>query len=352
MWRRRLTKPTRHCPIKKLLTVDMDFNVKGVMNERKIIIDTDPGVDDGMAIQLAFNSKEFEILGLTTVFGNVSVELATINALRLIHIANRKVTVSIGASNPLKGVFKDGVPFVHGQDGQGNTWAAKSPLLPNDASASEFIVQQILKHPKEVTLIAIGPLTNLALALELNPSIAELVHEVVIMGGNAFCSGNATPAAEANILSDPDAADIVFGANWPLTMVGLDVTHKVFMHNTILEKIAEIKTPLNAYVASTFPFYRDFFMKTNKIEGIYVHDSSAIMYCLNPGLFKTIQCPVRVETRNCISKGKTWPSLGDADHEASELLKPWEGRPKINICVDVNAVEVIDIITRRLSNKD
>jgi inosine-uridine nucleoside N-ribohydrolase len=321
------------------------------MIRKKIIIDTDPGVDDAMAIQLAINSDEFEILGLTTVFGNVSVELATINALRLIHIADQNIPVAIGAADPLKGEFMGGVPFVHGNDGQGNTWHKKSPLIPVELSAAEFIVQQILKYPKQVTLIAIGPLTNLALALELNPSIAERVQEVIMMGGNAFCPGNATPAAEANIFSDPDAADIVFGANWPVTMVGLDVTHKVFMHNSVLEKIAENKTPLNKYVASTFPFYRDFFVKTNKIEGIFVHDSSAIMFCLDPTLFKTIQCPVRVEAHDCISKGKSWPLSGDSDQESEELLKPWHGRPDINICVEVNGDAVIERITQRLTKQ-
>jgi inosine-uridine nucleoside N-ribohydrolase len=318
------------------------------MNRKKIIIDTDPGVDDGMAIQLALQSKELEILGLTTVFGNVDVELATINALRLVHIANQNIPVAIGAANPLKGEFNGGAAVVHGDDGQGNTWQPRSPLKPVETSAAEFIAQQIVKHPNEVTLLAIGPLTNLALALELNPSIEGMVHEVILMGGNAFCPGNATPAAEANILGDPEAADIVMGAGWKVTMVGLDVTHKVFMHTSVLQKIAENKTSLNAYVASTFPFYRDFFIKANKIEGIYVHDSSAVVYCLRPDLFKTVECPVRVETKLCISKGKTWPSLGDSDHEDGEFLLPWKHRPKINICLDVNSTAVLDIIVSRL----
>jgi inosine-uridine nucleoside N-ribohydrolase len=321
------------------------------MIRKKIIIDTDPGVDDAMAIQLAINSDEFEILGLTTVFGNVSVELATINALRLIHIANQNIPVAVGAADPLRGKFEGGAPTVHGDDGQGNTWHKKSPLLPLQLSAAGFIAQQILKFPKQVTLIAIGPLTNLALALQLNPSIAELVNEVIIMGGNAFCPGNVTPAAEANIFSDPDAADMVFGTNWPVTMVGLDVTHKVFMHNSVLEKIAEHKTPLNKYVASTFPFYRDFFVKANKIEGIFVHDSTAIMYCLKPAFLKTIQCPVRVETHDGISKGKTWPSLGGADNESDVLLKAWNGRPNINVCVAVDGDAVIGSITQRLTKQ-
>jgi inosine-uridine nucleoside N-ribohydrolase len=317
--------------------------------KRKIIIDTDPGVDDGMAIQIALNSEEFEIIGLTTVFGNVSVERATINALRLVHISGRPIPVVKGAANPLKGKFNGGVPFVHGNDGQGNTWHEESPLSSLEISAFEFLEQQILLNKNEITIIAIGPLTNLALTLELNPSIAGLVKEIIIMGGNAFCSGNATPAAEANILSDPDAADLVLGAEWPITMVGLDVTHKVLMHNSLLNKIAEGDNPLNKYVASTFPFYRDFFMHTNKIEGIFVHDSSAIVYCLHREFFKTIACAVRVETSSSISRGKTWPSLGDSDHEEGEALIPWRGRPKVNICIDVDVEAVLKTILNRLA---
>jgi inosine-uridine nucleoside N-ribohydrolase len=320
-----------------------------VLTKRKIIIDTDPGVDDGMAIQIAMNSEEFEIIGLTTVFGNVSVERATINALRLVHISGRSIPVVKGAANPLKGKFNGGVPFVHGDDGQGNTWQEESPLSSLEISAFEFLEQQISLNKNEITIIAIGPLTNLALALELNPSIAGLVREIIIMGGNAFCSGNATPAAEANVLSDPDAADLVLGAGWPITMVGLDVTHKVLMHNSLLSRIAEGDNPLNKYVASTFPFYRDFFMHTNKIEGIFVHDSSAIIYCLHPEYFNTIACAVRVETSGSISRGKTWPSLGDSDHEEGEALIPWRGRPKVNICIDVDVEAVLKTILNRLA---
>jgi inosine-uridine nucleoside N-ribohydrolase len=319
------------------------------MNRKKIIIDTDPGVDDGMAIQLAINSPELDIVGLTSVFGNVPVELATINALRLVHIAGKDIPVAIGAADPLKGTFSGGAQVVHGDDGQGNTWQAKSPLKPVAQSSAAFIVEHVLKNPKEITIIAIGPLTNLALALELDQSIADFVQEIIIMGGNAFCPGNITPAAEANIHADPDAADIVFGARWPLTMVGLDVTHKVFMHSDILELIAQSKSPLNRYVASTFPFYRDFFIKVNRIQGIYVHDATAITYCVKPSLFKTANYPVRVEKSDCISKGKTWPLLGDSDDEDAECLEPWKDRPKIKVCVDVNGEEVIDFIVKRLT---
>ena len=317
--------------------------------KKKLIIDTDPGVDDAMAIQLALNSPEFEILGLTTVFGNVDIDLTTVNALRLIDLANKPVIpVAKGAAKPLFGEFKGGVPFVHGDDGQGNTFRPASHLQPIDISAEDFIIQQVLQFPNEVTIATLGPLTNLALALEKNPQIQHLVKEVIIMGGNAFCAGNATPVAEANILCDPEAADMVFGAAWPMTLIGLDVTHKVFLPMETLEEISKGSSPINQHVTASYLFYQDFFRKANKIEGSFIHDSSVIAYLLNQNFFKTISCPIRVETSDCISRGKTWPSLGDSDDETRNELNPWKNRPKVNIAVEVNGESIIELLKERL----
>ncbi len=316
----------------------------------KLIIDTDPGIDDSMAIQLALASKEFEILGLTTVFGNINVELATINALRLLQLANKvEIPVAKGASKPLKSEFSGGVPFVHGDDGQGNTWQPPGCLSPISTPADEFLIEQVLKFPKQVTIAALGPLTNLAIALSKEPEIQKLVKEIVFMGGNAFCSGNATPAAEANMFSDPDAADLVLGAKWPITMIGLDVTHKTIISKEALEKISEFDSPLNNHITKAYQFYLDFFRRVNKIDGTYVHDASVFTYLIDRTLYKTVTYPIRVETQDCLSKGKTWPSLGDADHEEGEALQPWKNRPKVTICVDVNSEKVIALMQKRLT---
>ncbi len=316
----------------------------------KLIIDTDPGVDDSMAIQFALASEEFHIMGITTVFGNVNIEQATINALRLLHLAARPdIPISKGASKPLQGEFLGGVPFVHGNDGQGNTWRPAGPLKPIGVSADEFIIEQVLRFPDQISIAALGPLTNLATALRKEPKIQDKVKEIVFMGGNAFCSGNATPAAEANILSDPDAADMVLGANWPLTMVGLDVTHKTILSRDVLDEIALFRSPSNDHVMEAYQFYQNFFMKVNKIDGTFVHDSSVIAYLIDPGLYKTVVSPVRVETQHGISRGKTWPSLGESDHEGAEVLEPWRNRPKIKICLDVKDRMVIQLIRQRLT---
>ncbi len=314
---------------------------------QKIIIDTDPGVDDAMAIFFALRSPELEVIGLTTVFGNVHTDLATINALRLLEIAGRPdIPVVQGASDPLAGPFNGPVPFVHGDDGQGNAHLPPPTTRPHDGSAAAFIVEQVMAAPGEITLVPIGPLTNIALALRLEPRIAQNVRQVVLMGGNALCPGNATPAAEANIHNDPEAADVVFGAGWPVTMVGLDVTHKVNMTRAHLERYAQAQNPLAQHIARIVPFYRDYFESQHPgLDGIYVHDSSAIAYVIDPSLFVTERWPLRVETQG-ISRGKTWPFLGRGD---SDRLGPWWGRPPVNVCVGVDAERLLALELSRLT---
>ena len=239
-------------------------------------------------------------------------------------------------------------PFIHGDDGQGNTHKPPSNRSALGISAAEFIIDQIKKFPGELTLAALGPLTNLAEALKAAPEIGGLVKEVVFMGGNAFCPGNATPAAEANILSDPLAADLVMGAKWPITMIGLDVTHKTLLTREIFDEIAHHNSPINKHVTSAYLFYLDFFKRVNKIDGTYLHDTSVFTYLLDPALYKTVSHPIRVELKDGISKGKTWPSVGDTDQEEREALRPWKNRPKVTICVDVEGAKIIDLLRDRL----
>ena len=319
---------------------------------RKIIIDTDPGIDDSRAIQFAFGCKQFDVLGLTTVYGNVDIELTTSNALRLLYLLDRAdVPVAKGAEHPLNSKFSGGVPYIHGDDGQGNTWAAEAPLKALDLPADEFIVNKINEYPGEVTLAALGPLTNLASALQKDPEIQHKVKEVVFMGGNAFCAGNASPAAEANILSDPQAADEVLGAQWPITMVGLDVTHKTILSRETFEEIAQYNSPINIHVSKAYRFYLEFFQRVNQMSGTYIHDSSVFTFLLNRSLYKTVKYPIRVATKEGISKGKTWPATVDTENEERKTLHPWKNRPKVNICIDVDAGPVIEMLKDGLTNQ-
>jgi purine nucleosidase len=164
----------------------------------------------------------------------------------------------------------------------------------------------------------------------------------VLMGGNALCPGNATPAAEANIHNDPEAADVVFGAGWPVTMVGLDVTHRVNMTPDHLARYAEANNPLAQHVARIVPHYWRYSENAYPIQGIYVHDSSAIAYVIDPSLFEVKQWPVCVETMGN-SRGKTWPGNGAIP------LPPWQGRPPVNVCVAVDADRLLALELGRMT---
>ncbi len=302
---------------------------------RKIIIDTDPGIDDAMAIFFALQSPELDVIGLTTVFGNAYVDTTTANALRLLEIAGRTdIPVAAGAANPIAVTFPGPSPEVHGHDGQGNIDLPPPTTQPIKETAAEFLVEQIMAHPGEITLVPVAPLTNLALALHLEPRIAQNVREVVMMGGAAFVPGNITPAAEANVWNDADAADLVFAAEWPIAMIGLDVTHRVMMPRAHAESYGDIHTPMAQHVRKILPVYLDFYSKGRSIDGMYVHDSTAISYLLTPELFTTVQYPIMVDTTRGISRGKTWPVTGWATRTAG-----WhsEGRKPVTICIDAQA---------------
>lgn len=310
---------------------------------QKIIIDTDPGIDDTMAIFFALKSPELDVIGLTTIFGNGHTELTTINALRLLEIAGRAdIPVAKGVDNPLAGPFGGPASFVHGDDAQGNTFLPPPSTHAIGKTAVEFIIEQVMSAPGEITLVPIGPLTNIALALRLEPRIARSVKAVVLMGGNALVAGNTTPAAEANIHDDPEAADIVFGADWPLTMVGLDVTHQAIMTAEHLDAYAQTNNPMAQHIARIIPFYRNFLKTYYNLDGIHVHDSSAIAYVIDPRLFETKQWPIRVETQG-MSRGKTWPALGDLKRATA-----WQNRPKVNVCVGIDMTKTVALEMSRV----
>lgn len=313
------------------------------MTTQKIIIDTDPGIDDAMAIFFALNSPEIDLIGLTTIFGNGHTDLTTINALRLLEIAGRPdIPVAIGAAQPLASGFDEPGAVVHGDDAQGNLHLPPPTTQPISQNAAEFIVEQVMRAPGEITLVPIGPLTNIALALQLEPRIATATREVVIMGGNALCMGNITPAAEANIYHDPEAADVVFGAGWPVTMVGLDVTQKTIMTREQLDCLAQSSTATAKHLSAIIRFYHDFTLKANQLDGIYLHDPTTLAYLVAKDAFQTNAWKMRVETEG-FSRGKTWPA-----DRTNKWGVAWENRPRVNVCVGVNGQQISDLILERL----
>ncbi|MCB1002166.1 MAG: nucleoside hydrolase [Acidimicrobiales bacterium] len=312
---------------------------------RRIIVDTDPGIDDAMAIFFALASPELEVVALTTVFGNAHTPVCTANALRLLEIAGRTdIAVAEGAHAPMAMPFRGPADFVHGGDGQGDASLAPPSTRPVLEDAVELIVDRVMSAPGEITLVPLGPLTNIARALQAEPRLAANLAGIVLMGGNAFCGGNATPAAEANVVNDPEAADIVFGAACPIVMAGLDVTERIVMTGAQLDLIGEVDHPRAQHLAAILPCYRRFAREASGLDGIHVHDSTTISYLLAPQHFSHRSHQIRVDTGHGVGRGKTWPRTRPAQHGDD----PWAGRPPVTILTDADVDAVVRLELGRL----
>jgi inosine-uridine nucleoside N-ribohydrolase len=300
----------------------------------KIILDTDPGIDDAMALFTALAHPTIELVGVTTTFGNVAVTQATQNALKLLEMANAShIPVAQGGATPWVQDTPPYPDFVHGVDGLGNLHLPPPTTKSINASAAEFIVEQVLKHPHEINIVAIGPLDNLAAALQLNPTIATLVKQVVIMGGVIDRDGNVSPVAEANIFCDPHAAERVMAAAWSVVMVGLDVTHQVVLSRELFERIRDNNPRVGQFMLDAAQFYMRFYGSIRGIQGCYGHDVSAVAYVIDPTLFKTIEGSICVATEG-VAIGQT---IIDRHGLSSYALKNWNHRPKQKACMEVDA---------------
>jgi len=310
----------------------------------KVLIDTDPGIDDSMAVLFALRSPSLEVVAITTIFGNVTTEQATANALRLVELAGVSIPVARGAETPLVRPRRDPPAFVHGADGLGEIGAPPPRGAPVDESAAELIVKMAQRYPGELTLVPVGPLTNIALALELEPRLPELVAGVVLMGGTARATGNVSPVAEANISGDPDAADRVFRTAWPVVMVGLDVTTAVRMPDAVLERIAAADPELGGFIFRISRFYKAFYDSQGVTGGFYVHDPSAVAYVVDPTLFETQGARVRVDTDG-LALGQTIAAFGDPP----DFWTPWREAPETKVCVKVDAARFLALYESTLS---
>ncbi len=316
----------------------------------KVIYDTDPGVDDAMALVFQALHPQIELLGVTSVFGNSTIEITTRNALYLAGRFAPGTPVARGAAAPLRRAAPAPIDWIHGSDGLGNTGfglADRSPLDPRPAH--RFIIDTVRALPHEVTLLAVGPLTNLALALGEDPEIASLVKQVVVMGG-AFgangINGNVSPAAEANMLGDPDAADIVFGAQWSVAIVGLDVTERTIMTTEYLARLRDEAGEAGRFVWDVSRHYEAFHQSSAGLAGTYVHDSSAVAYLLAPQLYTTRKGPVRVLTEG-IAAGHTLQKPLTFAGPAPD----WDDRPACDVCVEVDAAQMLALYARTLTGK-
>ncbi|MBW5449090.1 nucleoside hydrolase [Cohnella sp. CFH 77786] len=298
---------------------------------KPIILDVDTGVDDSLAIAYAAHSPELRLLGLTTCFGNVSVEEATRNSLYVLEQLGREdVPVHAGAGKPFfRHNFKGYAKHVHGEDGLGGALGDAMPKgKAAPLGASRFMVEQARQLPGELTIIAVGPLTNLALAVMMDPDFASLVGRVVIMGGAVTVPGNVTGQAEANILSDPEAAEFVFRSGLPITMVGLDVTMKTLLPRSRLREWRDKDTKLSRFLADAADFYIDFYERANPgIGGCALHDPLAVGVVIDPTFCRTEEMHVQVDTEGLLSTGRTI-----ADRRAKPAHPP-----NAKVCLEVDA---------------
>ncbi|KAL5710667.1 uridine nucleosidase [Ranunculus cassubicifolius] len=303
----------------------------------KIIIDTDPGIDDSMAILMAFQTPELDILGLTTIFGNVATKDATRNALLLCEIAGRDtIPVAEGSSEPLKGGEPRVADFVHGTDGLGNIYLPSPKGKKSEKSAVEFLVEKVSEHPGEVSVLALGPLTNIALAIKSDSSFATKVKKIVVLGGAFFALGNVNPAAEANIYGDPEAADVVFTSGANIVVVGINITTQVQLTDDDLAELKESKGRHAEFISNICKFYRDWHVKSDGVYGIFLHDPVSFVALVQPDLFTYKKGVVRVETQGiCIGH-----TLMDQGLKSWNTENPWSGYSPVSVAWTVDVEKV------------
>ena len=322
---------------------------------KRIIFDTDPGTDDAMALMLALNSPELEVRAITVVPGNVTAQQGLENALRMVSLANRcDIPVAAGAQHPL---FQKLITaeFWHGKNGLANIELPPSKCKADARFGPDLIIQLVHASPHEITLVPVGPLTNIALAIARDPTIVPLVKEVILMGGS-IKGGNVNAAAEANIYNDPEAAQIVFQAGWPLTMVGLDVGDKTLLGRKHLEQLAHTHGPVNDFIYGVTKFLVELSEKFGD-EGTPMYDPLAVGVAIDATLVTAPPMRVDVETRGEFTRGETVANrrgeiernVLHGDRYIIEGLDKVE--PNARVCIEVQADKFLQLFVSRIQGK-
>lgn len=313
---------------------------------QKIILDTDPGIDDAQAIAFAVAHPELDLLGLTTVFGNADIATTTNNALLILEkFGCPEIPVAKGAAEPMAQARMPAPDFVHGSDGLGNLNLKKSQGVTLDASAAEFIVAMANKFPGEISLVAVGPLTNIAAAVSLDPDLPSKLKELVVMGGTVAAFGNVSPVAEANFINDPHAADTVCGFDWPLRIIGLDVTLEVMLTDFDLAKLRDKAGQTGQFIWDTSRFYVDFYTADQNINSdsnperrCAMHDASAVVYLVERDAFEFTSGAARVVPDGIAAGQLTIDRKVNSD--GSYALPFWLNRPRVEAAMRVDSARV------------
>lgn len=305
---------------------------------KRILFDTDPGIDDACAILLALASPEVSVEGLSIVHGNCSLEQATINALSVLELADAAdIPVARGCNLPLVQPSLL-APETHGDTGLGYAKLPPPRTQPIDQHGVDFLIERILAAPGEIILVAIGPLTNIALAIRQEPRIIQALKEIVIMGGALRYEGNTTALAEFNTYVDPHAAHIVYHAGIPTTLVPLDVTYQCILTPKDVSRLRETDSPITTFVAESTRFYMEFHDEFQKIEGCVINDPLALALTFAPELCTYQELPVDVDLSGGISMGKT---VGDFYNYTK---KP----ANMRVALSVRARDFMDLFVERM----
>lgn len=307
---------------------------------RRILLDTDPGIDDALAIFLALASPEIHIEAITTVSGNVNVDHTTRNALALLTLAGRTdIPVARGCRYPLvrEPLY---AAHVHGDNGLGGVHLPEPTIHTSEEHAVDLIIEKIFQYPGEITLVPIGPLTNIALALRQEPRIAERVREVVLMGGALRVPGNTTPAAEFNIFADPHAAHIVLHAGWPVRMVSLDTTTRTPLTREQVANLTQGGGTVKTCIQQMLAYYFDVFAAQNGETVFHMHDPLCLGAVFQPDVIDWTPAYVDVELNGTLTLGETVAFFDRAKAPA----------PNVQASIGVDAERFVQLFLERIGS--
>ena len=337
------------------ILIPLLFSVAEAQSPKRVIIDTDPGIDDAMAILLALNSPELRVEALSVVPGNVEAWQGLENALKIVSLAGRcDVPVASGAQHPLNQKLIT-AQFWHGKNGLAGVELPASKCKADSRFAPDLIIETVHKYPHEVTLVPIGPLTNIALAVSKDPSIVALIKDVVIMGGS-ISGGNVNGAAEANIYGDPEAASIVFNAGWIVTMIGSDVGERTLMQRTHLAQLQAQHGPESDFVFKLADFYLTRSEKSG-YSGAAMYDPLAVATVIDPTLVTLKEMHVDVEMKGEFTRGETVANrMGSNENNVLhgdhyEIEGVIELKPNARVCLASNAERFLQLFVGRIKGK-
>jgi purine nucleosidase len=307
------------------------------MPPKRIIIDTDPGIDDALTFLLALASPEIQLEALTTTQGNVTVDKATRNALAVLELGHAShIPVARGSELPLVQPLRASED-VHGESGIGNSKLPEAKAKPVAKHAVDYLIERVLAEPNEISIFPIGPLTNMAMAIRKEPRFAKAVKELVIMGGAILEHGNITPQAEFNIYVDPHAAHIVFHSGIPITLIPLDVTHKCLLKQNHIDRLMQTPSPISRFIRDALEVYLKASFELGYV-GSALHDPLTLTTIIAPDLLTLKEYYVDVDISGGVSMGKTF----------ADILHNMKKPANMKVAMDVRGDDFVELFLQRM----